>query len=136
MIQSLLYVRVEQQAPTTYAVPLLEELKQDITALTVFEFDNFSEESIRQYATTLLQQSTKIAIVVVVSEADAPITGIASFFNRLLKIKPESMLLVLQGTQPTLQKMMEATAKNTSGPGFFQHLPATDLKQLLVQFFR
>lgn len=127
MIRSLIYIRVTAQQPATYTVPLLEELKVLVPGITTFEFDNFSEESIRQYATELVKQSQKAAIVVEMEAAEAPITGLSSFFNRMLKVKPPVLLMVLQGEQPVLHKMMHTIAE----PHFYHKLPQPQLKELL-----
>jgi DNA-binding NarL/FixJ family response regulator len=162
MIKSLIYIRIAAEAPTAYSVPLIEELKQQVTGITTFEFDNFSEESIRQYAIELLKQSQRAAIVVVAAGAPAgmipatsakgvpdavvtpavpaggagaagepPITGLTTFFNRVLKVKPPRLLMALQGEQPLLQKMMQAGAAEY----FYHNLQEQELKKVLEELF-
>ncbi|AHM60849.1 hypothetical protein D770_12975 [Flammeovirgaceae bacterium 311] len=160
MIKSLIYIRIATESPATYAVPLLEQLKQEIAGITVFEFDNFSEESIRQYAIELLKQSQRAAIIVAAPEArapmvpaaasetaeealppavqagagtegEAPVSGLTSFFNRVLKVKPPRLLMALQGEQPLLHKMMKAGA----GEFFYHNLQEQELKKVLEELF-
>ncbi|WP_224995572.1 hypothetical protein [Cesiribacter sp. SM1] len=163
MIKSLIYIRIAAEAPAAYTIPLLEELKQQVTGITTFEFDNFSEESIRQYAIELLKQSQRVAIVVVTEGApegllpasssakgvedavvspavpaggagaagEPPITGLTTFFNRVLKVKPPRLLMALQGEQPLLQKMMQAAA----GEYFYHNLEEQELKKVLEELF-
>lgn len=131
MIKSLIYIRISEHAPTTYTVPLLEQLKQQIPELTTFEFDNFSEESIRQYVAELIRQSERVAVVVVAESAEAPVSGLTTLFNRLLKAKPSRLLMALEGEQPLLRKMMETM----SGPNFYHNLPEEQLAELLVELF-
>ena len=127
MIRSLIYIRLASAQPVTYTVPLLDRMKKALPGLTTFEFDNFSAASMRHYAATLLQQSEKVAIVVVSENAEASVAGLPGFFNRLLKEKPTVLLMVLQGEQPLLHKMMQAVA----GPGFYHSLPEAQLQELL-----
>ena len=127
MIRSLIYIRLVAQQPATYTVPLLEELKRLVPGITTFEFDNFSEESIRQYAAELVKQSEKTAVVVAVEAAGAPLTGLTTFFNRLLKVKPPVLLMALQGEQPILHKMMHSLAESH----FYHKLPQPKLQELL-----
>lgn len=131
MIKSLVYIRIGEQPPVEYAVPLFQALKAQLTDLTTFEFDNFSEESVRQYAIELLKQSGKLAIVVASTASGAPVSGLTTFFNSLMKIKPESMLLVLQGEQALLQKMMQTIAREH----FHHQLSEEQLKGLLLDYF-
>ena len=131
MIKSLIYIRISEQAPTTYAVPLLEQLKQQIPELTTFEFDNFSEESIRQYVVELVRQSERVAVIVVAESAKAPVSGLTTLFNRLLKARPPRLLMALEGEQPLLMKMMETMA----GPNFYHNMPEEQLAELLVELF-
>lgn len=134
-MQSLIYLRLDQQAPTSYTIPLLEAMKQQLPELTVFEFDNFSDAHIRQYGADLAKQSQRLAVVVAVAHPDAPIAGLTTFFNHMLKNKPESLLLVLQGEQPVLEKMMITLAKATAGPNLYRDLSKEALNDLLQQFF-
>lgn len=131
MIKSLIYIRISEQPPAAYAIPLLDLLKKEVPELTTFEFDNFSEESIRRYASELLVQSNHAAVVVEAGAEEAAIAGLTSFFNRMLKSRPQRFLLVLQGTQPVLQKMMQGIA----GEYFYQQLPAGELEILMKDFF-
>lgn len=127
MTRSLIYIRLAAQQPVTYTVPLLEHVKREVPGITTFEFDNFSEESIRLYAAELLKQSQRAAIVVEAASAGVSISGLTSFFNRLLKAKPPVLLMVLQGEQPLLQKMMQALA----GPHFYHNLEKEAMQGLL-----
>ena len=131
MIKSLIYIRIGEQAPTTYAVPLLEQLKQQVPELTTFEFDNYSEESIRQYAAELIRQSERVAVVVIAENGSAPISGISTLFNKLLKAKPPRLLMALEGEQPVLKKMMQTIAD----PYFYHNMPEKELMKLLVELF-
>lgn len=127
MIRTLLYIRLLERQPPFYAVPLLTKLKALVPGLTSFEFDNFSDGSMRHYASELLKQSQKAAIVVAADTDQAPITGLSTVFNTLLKAKPPVLLMALQGEQPQLQKMMQALA----GPAFYHNLPEASLEELL-----
>jgi hypothetical protein len=131
MIKSLIYLRIEDQQPQTYTVPLLQSLKEQLPGLTTFEFDNFSEETLRQYALELGKQSGMLALVVEAKVAEAPVSGLSTFFNRLMKVKPARLLMVLQGEQPLLQKMMQVIA----GEHFHQNLPVQQLEAQLFDFF-
>lgn len=131
MIKSLIYLRIEDQQPQVYTVPLLQAVKEQLPGLTTFEFDNFSEETLRQYALELSKQSGMLAIVVDIKAGEAPISGLSTFFNRLMKVKPARLLLVLQGEQPVLQKMMQAIA----GEHFYQNLSGKQVEAQLLDFF-
>lgn len=127
MIRSLIYVRLASKQPLFYTVPLLEQLKRLIPGLTVFEFDNYSEESLRHYAGELLKQSQKAAIVVAADTAEASVAGLGSFLNRLFKTKPPVLLMALQGEQPMLEKMMQTLG----GRHFYHNLSPEGLQELL-----
>lgn len=131
MIQSVIYIRVAAQAPVTYAVPLLERLKELKQGITTFEFDNFSEESIRQYGIELLKQSEQAAVVLAIEAPDAPISGLTTFFNRMLKAKPSRLLMAMQGEQPLLQKMMQGLG----GENFYDNPSEEELLGLLQKLF-
>lgn len=131
MMQALLYIRISAQQPQEWKVPLFAPLKEAYPALTTFDFDNYSEESIRSYAAELVKQSGQLALVVEAEQQDAPISGLTTFFNRLLKHKPENLLLVLQGEQPVLKKMMQTIG----GAHFHQGLPAKELEKRLLDYF-
>jgi hypothetical protein len=131
MMQALLHIRISAQQPLEWEVPLFGPLRKAYPALTTFDFDNYSEESIRSYAVELLKQSGQVAVVVTVEDPQAPISGLTTFFNRLLKNKPERLLLILQGQQPVLQKMMQTIG----GEHFQQGLSAKALEQRLLEFF-
>lgn len=131
MIQSVIYIRVAAQAPVTYAVPLLERLKELKQGITTFEFDNFSEESIRQYGIELLKQSEQAAVVLAIEAPDAPISGLTTFFNRMLKAKPPRLLMAMQGEQPLLQKMMQGLG----GENFYHNPSEEELLGLLQKLF-
>lgn len=134
-MQSLIYLRLDEQEPTTYSIPLLEALKEQLPELTVFEFDNFSDTNIRQYGADLAKQSQRLAVVVAIAHPEASIAGLTTFFNQMLKNKPESLLLALQGEQPVLEKMLTALAKANAGPGLYKNLSDDALQEHLEKFF-
>jgi hypothetical protein len=131
MMQVLLHIRISAQQPLEWEVPLFAPLKKAYPALTTFDFDNYSEESIRSYAVELLKQSGQVAVVVEVAQQEAPISGLTTFFNHLLRHKPERLLLILQGKQPVLQKMMQTIG----GEHFQQGLSAKEVEKRLLEFF-
>lgn len=118
---------------TAFDKPLLKEIQQQLPELVIFDFDNFSEETIRQYALDLLKKGRRAAVLVEVQAEDAPHTGLVSFFNRLLQQKHPQLLMVQQGPLPTqLQKMM----KVLGGSNYLQTANSTESKAHILPFLQ
>ena len=113
--------------------PLLRKLQQRLPELLTFGFDNFSEESIRQYALDLIRQSRKAAIVVQVQTKNGATSALIDFFNDLQQLKHPQVLLVQEGD---LEVPLHRLMHNIGGPQFEE--AATDLEsiQYILKFMQ
>jgi hypothetical protein len=108
MTDCLVLIQINEQPDVAFEKPLLNDLKQELSQLVTFDLDNFSEETIRQYALDLIKQSRQAAIIIEVQAEKGPHTGLVSFLNGLLKHKHPRLLLIQQGALPAqLEKMMK-----------------------------
>lgn len=98
----------------------------------MFDFDNFSEESTRQYALDLIGQSHKSAILLQPKAEDASFTGLVQFFNRLKSLKHPNLLLLQAGSlPPQLEKMLKLIGGSAN---YRQVQSETEAEQLLLEF--
>lgn len=121
MTDCLLLIQINKEPYAAFEKPLLKDIQEQLPDVVTFDFDNFSEETIRQYALDLLKQSRQAAILVEAHVAEGPHTGLVSFFNRIMQQKHSRLLMVQEGTLPApLEKMMKvlggANYRSSSGP--------------------
>lgn len=109
MTDCLILIQINKEPYAAFEKPVLEEIKEQLPELVTFDFDNFSEETIRQYALDLLKQSRQVAVLVEAHVAEGPHTGLVSFFNNIMQQKHPRLLMVQEGPLPAqLEKMMKA----------------------------
>lgn len=109
MTDCLVLIQINKEPYASFEKPLLNEIQAQLPEVVTFDFDNFSEESIRQYGLDLLKQSRQAAILVEANVEEGPHTGLVTFFNRIMQQKHSRLLLVQQGPLPaSLEKMMKA----------------------------
>ena len=108
MTDSVIYIEINRTPDSSFEKPLLRHIKEANPSLVTFDFDNFSEETIRQYAIDLASQSRSAAIVVKCRAEEGPFTGLIQFFNRLQQLKHPQLMILQEGPlPPQLQKMMK-----------------------------
>ena len=108
MTDSVIYIEINRTPNSSFEKPLLRYIKEANPSYVTFDFDNFSEETIRQYAIDLVSQSRSAVIVVKCRAEEGPFTGLVQFFNRLQQLKHPQLMILQEGPlPPQLQKMMK-----------------------------
>ena len=133
MTDCLVLIQINEQPDVAFEKPLLKVIQEQVPDVVTFDFDNFSEETIRQYALDLLKQSRQAAIVVEAHIAEGPHTGLVSFFNRIMQQKHPRLLLVQEGPLPApLEKMM----KTLGGSNYRNSSKPTETKEYILSFLK
>lgn len=115
MTNSIIHIELHKIPDAAFDHPIRNSLKEKVPDAVLFDFDNFSEESTRQYALDLAGQSRKAAVLVQVSAEDVPYTGLVQFFNRLQQLKHPNLLLLQEGPLPAqLEKMLRLIGGSTN----------------------
>lgn len=113
MTESVILIQINQSPDASFEKPLLGYIKKAYPSVVTFDFDNYSEETIRQYAIDLVSQSRSVAIVVQCFAEEGPFTGLVQFFNRLQQLKHPQLLVLKDGPLPApLEKMMKIIGGN------------------------
>lgn len=132
MIHSIIHIELQQGPDAAFDQPLRQRLKEQLPDVVLFDFDNFSEESTRQYALDLIGQSHKTAILLQPKADDASFTGLVQFLNRLQLLKHPNLLLLQEGAlPPQLEKMLKVVGGSTN---YRQVQSDTEAEQLLLEF--
>lgn len=107
MTNSIVHIELHKSPDAGFDQPIRNRLQEQAPDAVIFDFDNFSEESTRQYALDLVGQSRKAAVLLQVKVVDVPYTGLVQFFNRLQQLKHPNLLLLQEGSlPPQLEKML------------------------------
>lgn len=131
MINSLILIELHKNPEVLFEKSFLKGMEGKVPGLVTYDFDNFSEESIRQYALDLIGQSRKAAVMLQVKADEAPYTGLAQFFNRMQQLKHPHLLLLQQGPLPApLEKML----KVIGGSNYRLVQQEEEAQQLLQEF--
>ena len=113
MTDSVILIQINKSPDASFEKPLLSYIKEANPSVVTFDFDNYSEETIRQYAIDLVSQSRSAAIVVQCFAEEGPFTGLVQFFNRLQQLKHPQLLVLKDGPlPPQLEKMMKVIGGN------------------------
>ena len=113
MTDAVILIQINQSPDASFEKPLLSYIKGASPAVVTFDFDNYSEETIRQYAVDLVSQSQSVAIVVQCKAEKGPFTGLVQFFNRIQQLKHPQLLVLKHGfLPPQLEKMMKIIGGN------------------------
>ena len=133
MTDCLVLIQINEQPDVAFEKPLLKDIQEQLPDVVTFDFDNFSEETIRQYALDLLKQSRQAAILVEVRAEEGPHTGLASFFNGILRQKHPRLLMIQEGPLPApLEKMM----KTLGGSNYRNSSNPTETKEYILPFLQ
>lgn len=133
MTDCLVLIQINEQPDVALEKPLLHDLKQELPQLVTFDLNNFSEETIRQYALDLIKQSRQAAIIIEVQAEEGPHTGLIAFFNGLLQQKHPRLLLIQQGILPAqLEKMM----KEIGGDNYRSSSGSKETKAYVLPFLQ
>lgn len=133
MTNSIIHIELHNSPEAAFDHPVRARLQEQVPAAVLFDFDNFSEESTRQYALDLVGQSRKTAVLLQVKTEDVPKTGLVQFFNRLQQLKHPNLLLLQEGNLPAqLEKML----KLLGGSNNYRLVQSPEeAEQLLREFF-
>jgi hypothetical protein len=131
MINSIVLIQLHKTPDVLFEKPFLKEMEEKVPGIVTYDFDNFSEESIRQYALDLIGQSRKAAVMVQVKAEEAPQTGLVQFLNRLQQLKHPHLLMLQEGPlPPPLEKMLKM-----SGGSNYRRIQNDDEALLQLQEF-
>lgn len=132
MTNSIVHIELHKSPDAAFDQPLRNRLQEKMPDAVLFDFDNFSEESTRQYALDLIGQSRKAAVLLQVKAEDVPYTGLVQFFNRLQQLKHPNLFLLQEGPLPAqLEKMLSLIGGSTNYRLIHSHEEA---EQLLLKF--
>lgn len=132
MTNSIIHIELHKTPDAAFDHPIRKRLKEKAPDAVLFDFDNFSEESTRQYATDLIGQSRKAAVLLQVKATDVPYTGLVQFFNRLQQLKHPNLLLLQEGPLPAQLEKMLSLIGGRSNYRLVQN--AEEAEKLLLEF--
>ncbi len=113
MTDSVILIQINASPDSSFEKPILRYIKEKNPSVVIFDFDNFSEESLRKYAVDLVAQSRSAAIIVQCKAEEGPFTGLIQFFNHLQQLKHPQLLILRDGPLPEqLVKMMKIIGGN------------------------
>jgi hypothetical protein len=84
--------------------PIITIVRENIEAVQIFDFDNFSDSSILNYANELLKKSDQI-VIYFEAEPQANMNYLRSFLTNLLD-KSEVIPILLSGNNEPLEKIL------------------------------
>ena len=84
--------------------PIISIVRENIEAVEIFDFDNFSDASILNYANELLKKADQI-VIYFEAEPQANMNYLRSFLTNLLD-KPEVIPILLNGNNEPLEKIL------------------------------
>ena len=84
--------------------PIISIVRENIEAVQIFDFDNFSDSSILNYANELLKKSDQI-VIYFEAEPQANMNYLRSFLTNLLD-KSEVIPILLSGNNEPLEKIL------------------------------
>ncbi|MTI31643.1 hypothetical protein [Xanthovirga aplysinae] len=128
-METLIHIEVASIHDTTYSHDILQWVKQELPKVVTFDFDNFSEPSICDYAIDLLKQSRKVGIIIHVKN-DQPLGTIRKFIDFVVRKNDAVYFLALQGDQKIIEKMAKPL-----GQRFHKNADFKLQKELLLSSF-
>lgn len=84
--------------------PIISIVRENIEAVQIFDFDNFSDTSILNFANELLTKADQI-VIYFEAEPQANMNYLRSFLTNLLD-KPEVIPILLSGNNEALEKIL------------------------------
>jgi len=103
-METLIHIEITNIKEITYSHDILQWVKKDLPKVVTFDFDNFSEPSICDYAIDLLKQSTKVGIIIDVKE-NQPLGAIRKFMDFVIRNNESIYFMALNGDQKVLEHM-------------------------------
>jgi len=130
-MQALIHITIAANPAFSYQIPLLDWVKQQPFDVVCYDFDNHSEAVLADYAIQLLDQSAKALIVIEYNASSQQRGSSIKLLNKAVRQKYKDIKLILNGTDPVLEKMGKVLGKTN----FYADQPLEKQKALCRKFF-
>ena len=128
-MKALIYIEIIENISHNYEKEIIEWAKHSYPDLSVFDFDNFSEPSMVQYAIQLLESAEK-ALVIIESKADTSGSKILAIAEKILKQK-NKVQVILNGENKVFTRMFALLEKR-----FKKDLDSEEQKNVMTEWFK
>jgi len=102
----LIHIEINEVNKLHFQKDILKETVAAIPGLNAIDFDNHSEAFMVDLILKLSKEAEKIAIIIDVESAEAGQGGVVRFLNTLLRLKKEYVMIIFNGEQEMLFKMI------------------------------
>jgi hypothetical protein len=111
MIKTFIWIQVREQAKIAYQNSLGLWLRPRIRDLIVLDFDNYSDSYLVDKTIEMIKTSGKIVVLIEAEELDH-CGQITKFLNKLIRIGHKNILILFNGRNSIIEKMLKIIDKD------------------------
>lgn len=105
-MNTLIHIEIAASMNHSYSHEIVEWSKQHLPKVVTFDFDNYSEPAIADYANDLVKQSNAVSVIINIK--DSQHTGsVRKFLDQLLRQQAKVNHIILNGDHPLIKQMCQ-----------------------------